>query len=92
MRFLDRIPSLPLPGRWGLLSLQERPEAGFFAAAEVLSPGGSLREAAANLFNSIRKLDGMGLDGILSLSVPEQGLGRAINDRLRRAGGNHPGN
>jgi L-threonylcarbamoyladenylate synthase len=87
LRFLDRIPSSPLPGKWGLLSFQTHPEAGSFAAAEVLSPGGNLREAAANLFSSIHKLDSMGLDGILALSVPGEGLGRAINDRLKRAGG-----
>jgi L-threonylcarbamoyladenylate synthase len=88
LRFLGQIPSSPLPGKWGLLSFQTRPEAGSFAATEVLSPSGNLREAAANLFSSIRKLDSLGLDGILALSVPEEGLGRAINDRLKRAGGN----
>jgi L-threonylcarbamoyladenylate synthase len=87
---MDKLPHIPLHGRWGLLSLQARPEADSFAAVEVLSPGGNLREAAANLFSAIRKLDAMGLDGILAISVPEEGLGRAINDRLRRAGGETP--
>ncbi len=56
-----------------------------FHPIEVLSRRGDLREAAANLFAAIRRLDSLDLDLILSESVPEVGLGRAIMDRLRRA-------
>jgi L-threonylcarbamoyladenylate synthase len=56
-----------------------------FHRVEVLSSRGNLREAAANLFAAIRRLDSLTLDLILSESVPEVGLGRAIMDRLRRA-------
>jgi L-threonylcarbamoyladenylate synthase len=52
---------------------------------EVLSKKGDLREAAANLFAAIRRLDALNLDLILVEAVPEIGLGRAIMDRLRRA-------
>ncbi len=48
-----------------------------------LSPSGDLAEAAANLFAMLRRLDG-GV-GIAVAPIPERGLGRAINDRLRRA-------
>ena len=48
-----------------------------------LSPSGDLAEAAANLFAMLRQLDGGG--GIAVAPIPERGLGRAINDRLRRA-------
>ncbi|MCB0579624.1 MAG: threonylcarbamoyl-AMP synthase [Phaeodactylibacter sp.] len=51
----------------------------------VLSPAGDLAEAARNLFAGMRRLDAQGLDVILAELLPEQGLGRAINDRLRRA-------
>ncbi|MCO6489052.1 MAG: threonylcarbamoyl-AMP synthase [Phaeodactylibacter sp.] len=51
----------------------------------VLSPAGDLAEAARNLFAGMRRLDALGLDVILAELLPEQGLGRAINDRLRRA-------
>ncbi len=56
-------------------------------AAETrnLSPTGDLREAAANLFAMMRALDRAGLAGIAVMPVPDTGLGRAINDRLRRA-------
>lgn len=50
-----------------------------------LSPKGDLAEAASNLFAMLRALDRPGLSGIAVMPVPEQGLGAAINDRLRRA-------
>lgn len=50
-----------------------------------LSPGGKLLEAAANLFALLRALDRPGLAGIAVMPVPGEGLGEAINDRLRRA-------
>jgi L-threonylcarbamoyladenylate synthase len=50
-----------------------------------LSAAGDLREAAANLFAYLRRLDASGADEIAVMTIPEQGLGRAINDRLRRA-------
>ena len=49
-----------------------------------LSPGGDLVEAAANLFGYLHRLDGYGRPIAVS-PIPEHGLGRAINDRLRRA-------
>jgi L-threonylcarbamoyladenylate synthase len=73
------------PGRVGLLA-QRRPERiEQFAAVEVLSERGDLREAAANLFAALRRLDAAGLDLILAEPALPEGLGRAINDRLRRA-------
>ena len=51
----------------------------------VLSAKADLNEAAQNLFGAMRKLDQRPLDLIVAELLPEQGLGRAINDRLRRA-------
>ncbi|MCB9048687.1 MAG: threonylcarbamoyl-AMP synthase [Lewinellaceae bacterium] len=51
----------------------------------ILSPTGGLAEAARNLFAGMRRLDALQLDIILAELLPEEGLGRAINDRLRRA-------
>ena len=56
-----------------------------FAAEMNLSPTGDLTEAAANLFAMMRALDRPAFTGIAVMPVPEDGLGRAINDRLRRA-------
>jgi L-threonylcarbamoyladenylate synthase len=54
-----------------------------------LSAAGDLTEAAARLFDGLRWLDAegqrLGLRRIAAMPVPEIGLGRAINDRLRRA-------
>jgi L-threonylcarbamoyladenylate synthase len=50
-----------------------------------LSPSGDLLEAAANLFAALRALDASGAEAIAVMPIPEQGLGEAINDRLRRA-------
>jgi L-threonylcarbamoyladenylate synthase len=50
-----------------------------------LSEAGDLREAAAGLFGALHRLDAMGAERIAVAPIPERGLGRAINDRLRRA-------
>ena len=60
---------------------------GVEAAAAVmnLSPTGDLDEAAANLFGYLRSLDAKSPRAIAVMAIPEEGLGEAINDRLRRA-------
>ncbi|GAB4538101.1 MAG: L-threonylcarbamoyladenylate synthase [Parvularculaceae bacterium] len=55
------------------------------AAARNLSPSGDLREAAANLFRYLRELDESGAETIAVAPIPNEMLGEAINDRLRRA-------
>jgi L-threonylcarbamoyladenylate synthase len=59
-----------------------------------LSEDGDLTEAAARLFGGLRWLDAEAarceLTGIAVMPVPEVGLGRAINDRLRRAAAPRP--
>jgi L-threonylcarbamoyladenylate synthase len=52
---------------------------------EVLSASGDLNEAARQLFAALRALDASEADVILAEVFPEEGLGRAINDRLKRA-------
>lgn len=50
-----------------------------------LSPDKNLKEAALNLFRFLREADDSAADIVLCESLPDEGLGRAINDRLRRA-------
>jgi len=52
-----------------------------------LSPTGNLTQAAANLFDMLHQLDGLARQGdiIHVAPIPDQGLGAAINDRLKRA-------
>ncbi len=83
-------PNLPLR----LDAEKPKPGEGFLAFgpgapedAMNLSPTGDLEEAAANLFAMMRALDGPPFEAIAVMAVPNRGLGRAINDRLRRAVG-----
>ncbi len=51
-----------------------------------LSDAGDLVEAAANLFHMLRDIDSLAAGRRIAVAeIPETGLGRAINDRLRRA-------
>ena len=71
--------------RVGILALRKIEDNLGEAQVEILSENGDLREAAANLFAAIRRLDALNLDRIVAETVPEEGLGLAIMDRLRRA-------
>ncbi len=66
------------------------PECG--GADLTLSATGDLVEAAANLFHLLREADRLaGPGGRIAIApIPETGLGRAINDRLRRAAAPRP--
>lgn len=55
------------------------------AAVMNLSARGDLDEAAANLFGHLRALDTLMARTIAVMPIPNDGLGEAINDRLRRA-------
>jgi L-threonylcarbamoyladenylate synthase len=70
-----------------LLAFGSAPPQGADEAAQVLnlSARGSIIEAAANLFSYLRLLDGAGATAIAVMPIPHDGLGEAINDRLRRA-------
>ncbi|MEM9882987.1 MAG: L-threonylcarbamoyladenylate synthase [Planctomycetota bacterium] len=84
---IERLSPAELGGRRvGLLSLRGEAGRGMgFSSIEALSPRGDLVEAASNLFDAMHRLDAAGLDLIVAEAVPDTGLGRAINDRLRRA-------
>jgi L-threonylcarbamoyladenylate synthase len=69
--------------RAGCLAFQRVPKG--FKVVKVLSPTGDLQEAAAHLFEALHQLDRLGLEVIYAEPTPEEGLGRAIMDRLRRA-------
>jgi L-threonylcarbamoyladenylate synthase len=84
-------PALPLR----LEAVAARPGEALLAFGPDLPPGfteinwlsrtGDLSEAAANLFAALRALDRPEFSGIAVMPIPENGLGAAINDRLRRA-------
>lgn len=68
--------------RVGVISFRKEYEA---HRCEILAPDGDLKNAARHLFSALRALDTSDHDLILAERFPEEGLGRAINDRLRRA-------
>ncbi|WP_339730140.1 L-threonylcarbamoyladenylate synthase [uncultured Gimesia sp.] len=85
----DQLSDVPIEGSKGLLSLFSLEETFLkdcqFSAREILSPSGDLKIAAARLFTALRNLDAAGVDHIIALRMPEEGLGRTINNRLERA-------
>ncbi len=74
------------PGE-ALLAFGPQALPGSKAAAAVmnLSPRGDLAEAATHLFGHLRALDARAANSIAVMPIPNEGLGEAINDRLRRA-------
>ena len=50
-----------------------------------LSPSGNLEEAAHHLYDYLRRLDATGVATIAVMPISEEGIGAAINDRLKRA-------
>ncbi|MEM9324649.1 MAG: L-threonylcarbamoyladenylate synthase [Bacteroidota bacterium] len=67
----------------GVISLSEQYDV---LEMQALSPSGSVTEAAQHLFRVLRLLDDSDVEVILAERFPDEGLGRAINDRLERAG------
>jgi L-threonylcarbamoyladenylate synthase len=51
----------------------------------ILSTKGDMAEAASRLFSAMREMDEKNVDVILAELVPDVGIGKAINDRLKRA-------
>lgn len=66
------------PGEW-LIGFAD------VAGDDNLSPRGDLAEAAANLYAALHRADRHFCNRIAVAPVPEEGMGAAINDRLRRA-------
>jgi L-threonylcarbamoyladenylate synthase len=76
-----------IPSNAGYLAFTEPSEEirSRYSVIEVLSPSGDLREAAANFYGALRRLDSSNVDIIHTSSLPEVGIGVAIMDRMRRA-------
>lgn len=68
----------------GVLSFNN--PSGLDVAKEILlSEAGSMEEAAERLYGAMRALDQSDIDLIVAGKLPNEGIGRAINDRLERA-------
>jgi L-threonylcarbamoyladenylate synthase len=82
---LEEMHQVSGPGRPGAITFREEPAIPGIHVQLHLSAQGDMLEAARNLFAALRHMDASGLDFILAEPVPNEGLGQAINDRLRRA-------
>jgi L-threonylcarbamoyladenylate synthase len=81
------LPKADPKRKQGLLAWCSDADGKGFSKIEILSRTGDMKEAAASLFSKLRSLDSAKLDRIVAESVPEEGLGIAIMDRLRKAAG-----
>lgn len=75
--------------RVGVLTFQKRVDHPAIHHQEVLSPTGDFNEAARNLYAAMHRLDKIELDLIIAERLPNNHLGKSINDRLQRAANNH---
>ncbi|MBO3115515.1 threonylcarbamoyl-AMP synthase [Winogradskyella sp. DF17] len=70
----------------GILAFNDFMEDENISAKRVLSnTGNNLNEAAAKLYDALHMLDKQNLDIIIAERLPDFGLGKSINDRLKRA-------
>ena len=86
--YLGEIPQLlkQFAGkRIGVISFQTSYQHEDIAVQYILSPQGRLDEAASNLFSMLHKMDQNNVELIVAERVPNEGIGKAINDSLTRA-------
>jgi L-threonylcarbamoyladenylate synthase len=83
LNFIDSIPEADWPKKTGLLLFKERNISAFLV--RYLSKDANLNEIAKKLFANLIELDQQGLDLILIDRCEEEGIGKAIMDRINRA-------
>jgi len=82
---LKNLADTPHKNKLAILSFQDYVPTVPLENQRVLSSTGNFAEAARHLFAYMRELDALGYEAIWAEQVPDVDLGRAINDRLRRA-------
>ncbi|MBL7890585.1 MAG: threonylcarbamoyl-AMP synthase [Bacteroidia bacterium] len=80
----DLIRTLPYK-KLGVLSFKNSIQHENVIHQIILSKNGDYSEAAKNLFSALHQLDQLNLDAIIAERLPNEDLGRTINDRLERA-------
>lgn len=84
IQIVDNWSEVATPDRAGAIAFGPPPKMQF-SLTENLSATGSLVEAAANFFAVLRRMETTDIDFIAAKWFPNEGLGLALNDRLRRA-------
>ena len=69
----------------GVLSFKSENQKNQVIKIETLSKTGNLKEAASNFYHALHSLDSSDLDLIIAEKLPNEGLGKTLNDRLIRA-------
>ncbi|MBB6480941.1 L-threonylcarbamoyladenylate synthase [Spirochaeta isovalerica] len=85
LHIVDSVNLVSERERCGALLFKDGPDVSGFSAVEILSPEGDPVEAAARLFVALHNLDRAGIDRIYAEKIPEEGLGRAVMDRIYKA-------
>ncbi|MDG1571079.1 L-threonylcarbamoyladenylate synthase [Robiginitalea sp. M366] len=76
------------PSKCGFISYRGNAPQGF-ARVLTLAPDGDLKAYAAGIFGAMHQLEASGVECLVAEPVPEQGIGIAIMDRLRKAAHEH---
>ncbi|MFD2726555.1 L-threonylcarbamoyladenylate synthase [Hyunsoonleella rubra] len=71
--------------RIGVLAFQNSIENSRILHQILLSKTGNMAEATSKLYDALHQLDSLNLDIIIAEIFPDYGLGKSINDRLKRA-------
>jgi L-threonylcarbamoyladenylate synthase len=71
--------------RIGVLSFDKNYESQSIAVLKILSVSSNFKEASQKLYAAMHQLDKENLDLIIAEKFPDKGLGKSINDRLKRA-------
>lgn len=85
LHILDNPALAPRKDKAGALIFSEVERGKGFAAVEVLSPSADPVEAASRLFSALHALDQKNLECIYAEKIPEEGIGRAVMDRIYKA-------
>lgn len=85
LHIVDSVSMVSDRDRCGALLFRDGPDTAGFSAVETLSSEGDPVEAAARLFVALHNLDKSGIDRIYAERIPEEGLGRAVMDRIYKA-------
>ena len=71
--------------RIGILTFKSNLKDDAITTQIILSEKGNMAEAASKLYDAMHELDHQNLDVIIAEKLPNFGLGKSINDRLKRA-------
>ena len=87
LHIVDHLSQVPVASRIRAAALiySDASRGDGFAASELLTPSGSPVEAASRLFSALHALDQKSLDCIYAERIPEEGIGRAVMDRIYKA-------